>query len=66
MTYKIEAWMTVHLTLLNGLADARRNSLLGESFGKGILDSACTKTVAGQVWLDEYLATLSNPYILMN
>ena len=55
-----EGLMTIHLTLLNGLADASRNSLLGESFGRAILDSACTKNVIGQVRLEEYLPTLTD------
>ena len=57
--------MTVHITLFNGTADARRNNLLAETFGKGILDSACTKTVAGNVWLVEFLATLSSEDLKM-
>ena len=54
-----EAHMTVHITLFSGVADARRNLLLIETLGKAILDSACTKTVAGCEWLEEFLATLS-------
>lgn len=54
-----EAPMTVHITLFSGMADARRNALLIETFGKAILDSACTKTVAGSEWIQEFLATLS-------
>ena len=30
-----------------------------EALGKGLLDSGCSRTVAGQVWYDEYLSTLS-------
>ena len=61
-----EAYITaVHITLFNGTADAQRNNLLAETFGKGILDSACTKTVAGNVWLVEYLATLSSDDLRM-
>ena len=51
--------MTVHITLFSGMADARRNMLVLETLGKAILDSACTKTVAGCEWLEEFLATLS-------
>ena len=32
--------------------------MLLETLGKGILDSACTKTVAGEKWLDEFVAIL--------
>ena len=35
-------------------------SLSGESFGKGVLDSGCTKAVSGDIWMDEYLSTLTN------
>ena len=34
-------------------------NLIGESFGMAVLDSGCTKSVTGQMWLDEYLQTLS-------
>ena len=51
--------MTVHITLFSGTADARRNALLFETLGRAILDSACTKSVAGCEWLQEFLATLS-------
>ena len=33
--------------------------LLGESFGKGVIDSGCGKTVCGQTWLDDYISSLS-------
>ena len=32
--------------------------LVGECFGKTILDSACTKTVYGETWMKVYLDTL--------
>ena len=32
-----------------------RSQLLGETFGHGILDCGCTKTVAGDPWLDSYV-----------
>ena len=32
---------------------------MGESFGNGVLDSACSRTVCGEVWMREYLKTLS-------
>ena len=34
-------------------------SLLQESFGKGVLDSACTVTVSGFTWMEDYLNKLS-------
>ena len=30
-----------------------------EALGKGLLHSGCSRTVAGQVWYDEYVNTLS-------
>ena len=30
-----------------------------EVLGKGLLDSSCTKTVSGELWMDEYINTLS-------
>ena len=32
---------------------------LNETFGKGLLDSGCSKTVAGKVWMEEFIKTLS-------
>ena len=55
---KQEANMTVHVMLLIGKKDSGISGMLGESLGKGILDSACTKTVAGMNWLNEYVAIL--------
>ena len=49
--------MTVHLTLVTGQAD-QQHTLLSNNVCKGILDSGCTKTVAGSAWLEEYLVTL--------
>ena len=37
----------VHLTLFAGTSNERQNILV-ESFGKGIIDSGCSKTVAGE------------------
>ena len=34
-------------------------NLIGESFGMAVLDSGCTKSVTGEMWLDEYLQTSS-------
>ena len=41
--------MTVHITIV-AVVSTRVDAL-----GKGILDSACTKTVAGRTWVEEYL-----------
>ena len=47
-----------YITLLNSKPDRMKN-LIGESFGMAGLDSGCTKSVTGEMWLDEYLQTLS-------
>ena len=55
-----ESNLTVHhITLVNAKPDTAHRNLLIESLGKGVLDSGCTKTVTGNVWLEEYLSTLS-------
>ena len=38
----------------------KNNGLAFECLGKRVLDSGCTKTVAGEVWMNEYLSTLSS------
>ena len=40
-----ESKAQVHITLLNGKSDNDMEGLVGECFGKALLDSACTKTV---------------------
>ena len=47
----------VHITLMS--SDDRVNGLIGQTFGMAVVDSACTKTVAGAIWVDEYLSTLT-------
>ena len=49
-----EANVNVHITL-----HLSQQKLNVEALGKGLLDSGCSKTVAGQVWYEEYLHTLS-------
>ena len=43
-----ETNMTVHNTLVTEKADSGTGSMLVESLGKWILDSACTKTLSGE------------------
>ena len=45
--------LAVHLTLIPGSASEQQH-VLTKTLNKGILDTACTKTVAGQAWVDEY------------
>ena len=51
----------IHLTLIGSgkNSNSGKPSLLPQAFGMAILDSGCTKTVAGRVWMEEYLSTLS-------
>ena len=46
-----------YITLLNSKPDSMKN-LIGESSGMAVLDSGCTKSVTGEMWLDEYFQTL--------
>ena len=50
---------TEQITLVTGKADSGTGSMLPESLGKGILDSACTKTVSGEEWMNEYTENLN-------
>ena len=51
--------MSVHITLFAGKGENEQCYLMAESVGYGVLDSACTKTAAGEIWMNGYLATLS-------
>ena len=46
--------------MLNTEQNGHQGNLLTESFGMGLLDSGCTKTVAGQVWINEFISSLSD------
>ena len=46
--------MNVHVTL-----HMSQQGLQIETIGKGLLDSGCSRTVAGQLWYNEFLNTLS-------
>ena len=39
--------------------EEQRDKLLGTTIGSAIVDSGCTKTVCGDVWLNTYLDSLS-------
>ena len=45
----------LHITLIS----SRSSRLLHEALGKRVLDTGCSKTVAGVIWYVEYLSTLS-------
>ena len=50
----------VQITLLaeNERLGGKLDTLLGETIGKVLLDSGCSKTVCGQDWLDSFIDTL--------
>ena len=55
----------VHFTLLSSKlkddqSDKPLNALLEETLGMAIVDSACSKTVCGKVWMDAYREQLSD------
>ena len=54
-TSEQEALLTTNITLIT----SNDSDLLAKNIGFGILDSACTKTVAGQPWIEEYLQTMT-------
>ncbi len=52
--------MSIHLTLVAGNGSIMQKDMLCDTLGKGILDSACTKTVAGVAWINEFLDLLTD------
>ena len=49
---KVEsANVTVHLTLVAGTTSEGHEENLVDTLGKGILDTACTKSIAEEVWM---------------
>ena len=40
--------------------DEKLNALLKESYGYALLDSGCSKTVAGEDWINDYISKLSD------
>lgn len=45
--------------LISDLDNENLETLLGETIGYAVLDSGCTRSVCGKVWLDTYLDSLS-------
>ena len=45
----------IHLTLYNSNPDETLSSLVGETLRMAVLDSVCTKTIAGETWANAYL-----------
>ena len=55
-----EAMATIHISLFNSKLASNERTLQVEALSKGVLDSGCSKTVAGVVWFSEFLHTLSD------
>jgi hypothetical protein len=51
--------MSINITLCTGKGDVAQWYLMAECIGYGVLDTACTKTVAGVNWMDEFVASLA-------
>ena len=50
----------VHITLMaSGITTDRMNDLLGEAIGSIVLDSGCSRTVCGLLWLHSFLDTMT-------
>ena len=48
----------MHLKLFASTPDEKQFCLIGESFGKVVLDLGCLKTLSGETCMNEYLRTL--------
>ena len=54
-----EQGINVHITLISSKSEGLQQGLIMECLGKGVLDSGCSKTVAVELWLNEYIETPS-------
>ena len=52
--------MATNIILLARKRNAEQCYLMSEGAGYGVLDTACTKTVAGTEWMNEYMASLTS------
>ena len=55
---KNDSTQEIHIVLMNSAPEL--SSLVLESLGMGLLDSACTRTVTGKAWFDAYCESLSD------
>lgn len=59
-----EIWEDCHITLLTGnprpVMDDDNKIFVTEAFGAAVVDTACTKTVCGETWLENYQELLSS------
>lgn len=51
--------MSIHITLLSSKGDVEQCFLMAESIGYAVINTACTKSVAGDEWLEEYKVSLT-------
>lgn len=49
-----------NITLLSWESKTDNEIFVAESLGCAVIDTACTRTVCGQKWLDSYMETLSD------
>ena len=49
----------IHIVLLGSTPNEKQKQFVVEALGKGVLNSGCTKTVAGKDWMSEFIDTLS-------
>ena len=54
---EVQEVQEVQIVLLNAKPDNKQKTLVLETLGKGLLDSGCTRTVAGEFWMNEFLTT---------
>ena len=45
----------IHITLFNAKPDKAMSALIKETLGMAVLDSACTKSVTGETWLNLFI-----------
>ena len=49
----------IHIILFNAKPDKAMSALIKETLGMAVLDSACTKAVTGETWLNLFIDTLT-------
>ena len=50
----------INVTLISDFSEDQQNKLLGETIGCAVLDSGCTSTVCGEVWLRTFVDTIAD------
>ncbi len=67
MTYRgkhsTDNFESVNFTLFNKTSEEKNAIFVVESYGAAVLDTACTKTVCGRNWLQQYISCLDEAEI---